>query len=162
MKQKVLLILILVALVFPLHGKTCETHQKNAETLSKIENKQPQILRAKSSKGAKVFFVNLKDGQELSNPIKIQMGSEGIAIEPAGEVKDNSGHHHLLVDLEKIPALDQSLPMNDQILHFGKAQTEAEIQLSPGKHTLQLLLAGGNHVPHDPVVKSKKITIVVK
>ncbi len=122
----------------------------------------PQITRAKSSPGAKVFFVDLKDGAQVSSPLTVKFGVKGIELAPAGEVKDNSGHHHLLIDVDSPPPMDQPLPSTDKIIHYGKAQTEATLTLSPGPHTLQLLFAGGNHVPHDPPVESEKIKVEVK
>jgi hypothetical protein len=94
--------------------------------------------------------------------VTVKFGVEGIELAPAGEVKDNNGHHHLLIDIESLPPLDRPLPATDQIQHFGKAQTETTLTLPPGPHTLQLLFAGGNHVPHDPPVMSDKIHITVK
>jgi len=120
-------------------------------------------IRAKSSPGARVFIIEPKDGEALSNPVKIKFGAEGVTVAKAAEgVHDNSGHHHILLDLNEAPAFDQALPSNEHILHFGQGQTEATIELTPGSHTLQLLLAGGNHIPHDPPVMSEKITITVK
>jgi hypothetical protein len=119
-------------------------------------------LRAKSSPGAAVFFVDLKDGATVTSPLLVKFGAKGLTVAPAGEVKDNSGHHHLLIDVEKLPPMDQPLPVTDKIVHFGKAQDQGTITLSPGPHTLQLLFAGGNHVPLNPPVMSKKIKIVVK
>ena len=106
--------------------------------------------------------MDLKDGATVSNPITVKFGVEGIELAPAGEVKDNSGHHHLLIDLDSPPPMDLPLPATDKIIHYGKAQTEAILNLAPGPHTLQLLFAGGNHVPHDPPVQSEKIKIEVK
>ncbi len=122
----------------------------------------PNLVRAGSHPGARVFLVAPRDGETVTNPVKIQFGIEGIELAPAGEVKENSGHHHLLIDTDPLPPLDQPLPFSDKTLHFGQAQTGAEITLAPGAHTLQLVLAGGNHIPHDPPVVSKKITILVK
>lgn len=122
----------------------------------------PFLPRAKSHSGAKVFFKNLKDGQRVASPVTVQFGSEGIEIDVAGEVKENSGHFHLLIDQKQIPLPDQPLPFSDQVLHFGQAQTETSVNLSQGPHTLQILLAGGNHVPHDPPIFSKKIRVFVK
>ena len=129
-----------------------------------IATSQPEskLARAKSSPGAKVFFVDLKDGDTLTNPVTLKFGVEGIELAPAGEVKDNSGHHHLLIDIDPLPPMDAPLPSTQRIQHFGKAQNETTQEIPPGPHTLQLLFAGGNHVPHDPPVMSSKINITVK
>jgi hypothetical protein len=84
-----------------------------------------------------------------------------MGVAPAGVDKPNSGHHHLLIDTD-LPPLDQPIPNDKNHLHFGLGQTEAYIDLPPGKHTLQLLMGDGDHIPHDPPVMSKKITIVVR
>ncbi|HSA58659.1 MAG TPA: DUF4399 domain-containing protein [bacterium] len=126
-------------------------------------SKAPKIPRAKSSPGARVFIVEPANGAAVTSPITVKFGAEGIELAKAADgIKDNSGHHHLLVDLGQLPPMDQPLPSNEHILHFGQAQTETSINLPPGQHTLQLLLAGGNHVPNDPPVISEKITITVQ
>lgn len=120
------------------------------------------MVRAKSNPQARVLIQEPTNGQTVSSPVTVKFGLEGMELAPAGEVKDGSGHHHLLVDQTALPPMDQPLPFSDQILHFGQAQTEASINLSPGTHTLQLVFADGKHIPHDPPVISEKITVQVK
>ncbi len=117
---------------------------------------------AKSLAGARVFIIEPADGQMVTSPVTIKFGIEGAELAPAGPVKDNSGHHHLLIDMETLPPMDQSLPFNEHVMHFGQAQKEATINLNSGSHTLQLILAGGNHVPLNPPVVSEKVRINVK
>jgi hypothetical protein len=118
--------------------------------------------RTPSPAGAEVYIISPKDGATVNNPVHVQFGLKGMGIAPAGIKYDNTGHHHLLIDTD--PPADQSapLPATDKIVHFGKGQTETTVTLSPGKHTLQLLLADSNHIPHSPPLLSKKITITVK
>ncbi len=113
---------------------------------------------------AQVFFVEPKDGATVSSPVKVVMGVKGIGIAPAGTDKPNTGHHHILIDtdLPKGEAADYPLPADDNHKHFGKGQTEAELTLAPGTHTLQLLVGDANHIPHDPALASPKITVTVK
>lgn len=111
---------------------------------------------------AQVWFVSPKDQSQVSSPVTIIFGSSNLNIAPAGDNQPNSGHHHLLVDMEELPALDMPLPASDQVIHFGKGQTEATIALSPGSHSLQLLLGNYAHVPHSRPVMSEKITVVVE
>ena len=85
-----------------------------------------------------------------------------MGVAPAGNPIPNTGHHHLLIDLAELPDLAKPLAANDNIVHFGAGQTETELSLAPGEHTLQLLLADFSHVPHNPPVISEKITITVK
>jgi Domain of unknown function (DUF4399) len=118
--------------------------------------------RTPSAPGAEVYIISPKDGAVVHNPVRVQFGLKGMGIAPAGIKFDNSGHHHLLIDTD--PPADQSapLPATDKIVHFGKGQTETTLNLSPGNHTLQLLFADLNHIPHSPPLLSKKITITVK
>jgi len=88
------------------------------------------------------------------------MGLSNAGIAPAGVEKAHTGHHHVLIDAD-LPPLDQEVPNDRNHLHFGAGQTEARIELPPGRHTLQLLLGDENHVPHAPPLYSKKITVLV-
>jgi uncharacterized protein DUF4399 len=117
--------------------------------------------RTPSPPGAKVFIIEPKDGATVSSPVTIKFGVEGMEIAPAGSDKANSGHHHLLIDAS-LPDLNEAIPKDETHIHYGKGQTEASVELKPGKHTLQLLLGDKNHIPHDPPVKSDVVTITVK
>lgn len=94
---------------------------------------------------AKVFFSNLKDGQTVSSPFKVEMGVSGMSLEPAGAVKAGSGHHHILIDAGDSLAAGTVVPSDSNHLHFGKAQSETELSLAPGKHTITLQFADGLH-----------------
>ena len=85
-----------------------------------------------------------------------------MTIAPAGTDQPNSGHHHLLIDVAEAPDMKQPLPANEHVVHFGKGQTETQVTLPPGKHTLQLVFANYLHIPHDPPVVSKQFTVTVK
>ena len=113
-----------------------------------------------SPPGAKVEFVDLKDGAVIGPKTTIHFGLHGMGVAPAGTIKANSGHHHLLVDTD-LPPLDQPIPNDENHLHFGGGQTEVELSLPPGPHTLQLLLGDANHVPHTPPVFSDRIHVTV-
>ncbi len=95
--------------------------------------------------GAKVFFKNLKDGATVKSPVKIEFGVEGIALDTAGAIKPASGHHHLLIDAGDSIAAGTVVPKDSTHLHFGKAQSSAEVKLTPGEHTLTLQYADGIH-----------------
>ena len=119
--------------------------------------------RTPSPAGAEVYIISPKDGARVPvGKVLVQFGLKGMGIAPAGIKFDNTGHHHLLVDTDVPADLSKPLPATDKILHFGKGQTETTLtSLTPGKHTLQLVLGDLNHVPHDPAVVSKQITITV-
>jgi len=112
--------------------------------------------------GAKVYFISPADGETVSSPVTVRFGLSGMGVAPAGTAKDHTGHHHLLIDVEEVPPLDKPVPNDDNHMHFGGGQTEASVELSPGMHTLQLLLGDMGHLPHDPPVISEKITIEVQ
>jgi hypothetical protein len=117
--------------------------------------------RMASPADAQVYIISPKDGAKVSSPVTVQFGLKGMGIAPAGVKIENTGHHHLLIDSEAPTDLSQPLPASDKVVHFGKGQTETTVKLTPGKHTLQLLLGDSTHVPHNPPVISKKITITV-
>jgi hypothetical protein len=113
-----------------------------------------------SPPGASVYFVDVKNGAMIGTKTTIHFGLRGMGVAPAGSDKANSGHHHLLIDTE-LPPLDEAIPNDFNHLHFGGGQTEADVTLSPGPHTLQLLLGDKNHVPHSPPVMSEVIHVTV-
>tara|TARA_Y100000741_G_scaffold202839_1_gene154209 strand:+ start:226 stop:624 length:399 start_codon:yes stop_codon:yes gene_type:complete len=110
---------------------------------------------------SKVYFINLKDGDKVENPIFIQFGLSGKGVAPAGVNNENTGHHHLLIDVEAID-FSKPIPSSKNHLHFGGGQTETSIELTAGEHELQLVLGDLYHVPHSPPITSKKIKILVK
>ena len=122
-----------------------------------------------SPEGAKVYFVNLGDGDTVSSPVTVVFGLSGMGVAPAGTDKENTGHHHLLINR---PALGENefgdqefregLPSDENHRHFGAGQTEVTLELPAGTHTLQLVLGDANHIPHDPPVVSDVITITVE
>ena len=111
--------------------------------------------------GAAVYFIDLKDGATVGTTTTIHFGLRGMGVAPAGSEKADSGHHHLLIDVE-LPPLDRPIPNDFNHLHFGAGQTEGTVNLTPGTHTLQLLLGDEAHVPHNPPLMSKPIRVVVR
>ena len=117
--------------------------------------------RSSAPADAKVYLIAPKNGAQVHSPVLVQFGLKGMGIAPAGVKFDNTGHHHLLIDTDAPADLAAPLPANEHVVHFGKGQTETTLTLAPGKHTLQLLFADQNHVPHNPPLLSPKITITV-
>lgn len=111
---------------------------------------------------ARVFITEPADGATVSSPLIVRFGIENMSIAKAGDNVENSGHHHLLINLQELPDLKLPLPATDQLIHFGGGQTETSIELAKGQHTLQLLLGNYLHIPHDKPVISEKITITVE
>jgi hypothetical protein len=117
-----------------------------------------QITRTPAPEGAAVYFIEPSDGDTLPTTFTVKFGLKNMGVAPAGTEKAATGHHHLLID-QDLPPLDQ--PMGGDIMHFGGGQTETEVTLEPGQHSLQLLVGDMNHVPHDPPVYSEQITVTV-
>lgn len=121
------------------------------------------LEREAAPAGAEVYIISPADGATVSNPVTVQFGLKGMGIAPAGIKMDNTGHHHLFIDTNLPDDLSKPIPAVDgKIIHFGKGQTETTLTLTPGKHTLQLLLGDYLHVPLNPSVESKRITITVR
>ncbi len=118
--------------------------------------------RTKAPKDADVY-IGWPQNNAVVSPthIKVWFGTRNFGVAPAGVDTPNTGHHHLLIDVP-LPPLDQPIPNDRNHLHFGLGQTETFIDLPPGRHTLQLLMGDANHVPHDPPVMSRQITILVR
>ena len=119
------------------------------------------LPRTASPEGARVFFITPSDGATVSNPVQIEFGIEGMSVVKAGDATPASGHHHLIIDAE-LPDLGMPIPANDNYIHFGYGSTATEITLEPGQHTLQMLLGDHLHIPHDPPLKSDRITVYVE
>lgn len=111
--------------------------------------------------GAKVMFKNLKQGDNVSSPFKVEMGVEIIKIDTAGPIVAGTGHHHIFIDGPDSLAAGQTIPKDSTHLHFGKGQTETELTLPPGKHRLTLQFADGAHRSYGGKLATA-ITITVK
>jgi hypothetical protein len=132
-----------------------------ADYINEPASAPASVPRTPSPAGARVFIISPADGATVSSPVLVEFGVEGMAIVPAGTVHPDAGHHHLLVDTDP-PALDQPIPKDANHIHFGDGSASIELNLEPGTHTLQLLLADHAHIPHDPPVVSEKISITIQ
>lgn len=119
------------------------------------------VPRTPSPDGARLYFISPRAGEEVERRFTVRFGLSGMGVAPAGVTYPNSGHHHLLIDAAE-PDPGQAVPADENHRHFGRGQTEAQIELPPGTHTLQLVLGDANHIPHDPPVVSERITITVR
>jgi len=122
---------------------------------------QHELPRAEAPEGAEVYIISPKDGATVESPVTVVFGLRGMGVAPAGVDLPNTGHHHIVIDAPT-PDLDKPIPTDDHHKHFGGGQTEVTLELSPGQHTLQLVLGDRNHVPHKNAVVSQAITITVK
>lgn len=121
----------------------------------------PALPTHKAPADAKVYIISPVDGATVGRTVTVRFGLSGMGVAPAGIEKERTGHHHLLIDVATLPAAGQPIPNDAHHKHFGGGQTETVLHLKPGTHTLQLELGDANHVPFDPPVVSKKITIHV-
>ncbi len=113
--------------------------------------------------GARVYIVSPEAGATVTSPVTIVFGLEGMGVAPAGVEAENTGHHHLLIDISPEDLdLSTALPADDNVRHFGGGQTQVTVELEPGEHSFQLLLGDHNHVPHDPPVLSEVVTFTVE
>ena len=122
-----------------------------------------------SPDGAKVYFINLSDGDSVEAPFVVNFGLSGMGVAPAGTEKENTGHHHIFINrpplgegADDAELMGNGVPTDDNHKHFGGGQTEVTLDLPAGTHTLQLVLGDEFHVPHNPPVVSEVITITVK
>ena len=111
--------------------------------------------------GAKVYFKNLKNGQTVTSPFKVEMGVDGMKLDTAKSMEASSGHHHLLIDAEDSIPAGQIVPNNEHHKHFGKAQTSTDLTLPAGKHVLTLQFADGLHRSYGGQLAAT-ITVTVK
>lgn len=119
-----------------------------------------ELERTPAPTGAEVYLISPANGATVSSPVTLRFGLRGMGVAPAGIDKANTGHHHVLIDTD-LPPLGLPLPNDAQHRHFGGGQTEASLELTPGEHTLQLVLGDARHIPHEPPVVSEKIVLVV-
>lgn len=162
MKNLVIAIVIIaiIALIYTQFNKT-DKAPVAAETTTETTTETASLISSAPA-NADVFILEPGDGATVSSPVTIRFGLANIKIAPAGDNQHHSGHHHLLIDVDELPDMTQPIPANEQFIHYGLGQTEATIELAPGKHSLQLLLGNYLHIPHEPAVISKKITITVE
>jgi hypothetical protein len=121
----------------------------------------PALPRTAAPAGALTYLLSPANGATVASPVTVRFGLRGMGVAPAGVTTPNTGHHHLLIDVATPPPDDLPIPNDANHRHFGLGQTEAELTLTPGQHTLQLVLGDALHVPHQPPVRSQMITITV-
>lgn len=122
----------------------------------------PSLPVTQAPSGAGVYIISPSDDATVEQEFTVRFGLKGMGVAPAGVSKEHTGHHHLLVDVKELPAAGQPIPSDATHIHFGGGQTQTSLKLAPGTHTLQLELGDQNHVPFNPPLVSKKITVHVK
>jgi hypothetical protein len=114
-----------------------------------------------ASEDAYLYFITPRDGERVTGSFRVRFGLRNMGVTHAGDNTPSMGHHHLLVDIADPPDLAEPIPQDKKHLHFGKGQTEAVLELPPGRHTLQLVLGDGDHKPFTPSVASMPVQITV-
>ena len=112
--------------------------------------------------GPRAYIISPENGATLSNPVTVRFGLSGVGVAPAGVERENTGHHHLLIDVEELPDFNKPIPSDEHHHHFGGGQTEVTLDLAPGTHHLQLLLGDHHHIPHNPAILSESVVITVE
>lgn len=107
------------------------------------------------------YIISPVDGATVDSPVVVVFGLKGFGVAPAGTVKEDTGHHHLIIDAP-LPDLSQPIPANDNYRHFGGGQTQTSVDLAPGSHRLQILLGDHAHLPHEQPIYSEVINITVR
>jgi len=120
-----------------------------------------QLPRTAAPGDAMAYILSPSDGAEVRSPFTVRFGLRGMGVAPAGVQAPDTGHHHLLINVDDLPDESVPLPATDSIRHFGKGQTETELDLAPGEYRLQLTLGDALHIPHSPPVRSEIVTITV-
>jgi hypothetical protein len=117
--------------------------------------------RTAAPKDAYLYIIWPTDGTHVKGAFWCRFGLRDMGVTHAGDATPNTGHHHLLIDVDETLDVNVPIPSDKKHLHYGAGQTEARLDLPPGPHTLQLVLGDTEHIPFDPPVVSKKVRIVV-
>lgn len=143
--------------------------EKEAPAPEQAKSKKGKSKKGKSKsktselavpEGAKVFFVEPATGAEVTSPVKVKFGIEGMQVKPAGKLEAGTGHHHIVIGPAGIEA-GKAVPKNETHIHYGGGQTEAELELEPGTYSLTMQFADGNHISYGPKMAAT-VEIVVK
>ena len=169
MKNIILLLVVLVICAGIIYWQQLETPEPmavNSETMPVAQEGSSsaaiELPTSASASDARVFIISPDNGATVSSPVQVKFGIENMNVSPAGVDAPNSGHHHLLINMDELPDLSAPLPATESLIHFGGGQTETTIELPSGTHTLQLVLGNYLHIPHTQPVVSEKITITVE
>ena len=106
-----------------------------------------------------IYFHAPHDGDTVSTTLTVSFGLRNYGVAPAGVKMSNTGHFHVLIDAEA-PAPGVVVPADAKHIHYGMGQIEATITLTPGTHTLRLVLADHEHrvISRDLVSKPIRVT----
>ena len=162
---KKLFTVALISVAFVACNNTTETQEEAVEENNHEHDHGAMTEEASADAlyvpaNARVYFANLKDGETVSSPFIVQFGIEGMEVRAAGEIIKGTGHHHIIID-DAATDSGTIVPADDTHIHFGGGQTETELTLAPGTHTLTLQFANGIHQSFGPQM-SATISVIVK
>lgn len=140
--------------------ETAETEETAVEEVEEEVQIELKGAAAELKEGQKVFFVSPEDGAELSSPVYVEFGVEGMEVEPAGELSLDKGHHHIIVN-EGFLSKGTVIPNDELHIHYGKGQTSDSLELEPGEYQLTMQFADGLHNSYGEQM-SATINITVK
>ena len=141
-------------------NKSSESESEAKETMTHAHEKSQDTKELTIPEGARVFFANIQSGDVVNSPVSIQFGIDGMEVEPAGELNQGKGHHHLIITGGAVPA-GTVVPADSVNIHYGQGQTETEIELAPGQYLLTMQFADGYHQSYGEQM-SETIEIVVE
>lgn len=134
------------------YSSSSDGQQLGLDRRSAISAAMAAMLTAASptyAKGPKnsVYFSNVNDGDTVPRKFTYKFEVTGYELSPAADgLKEGTGHHHLVIDGPKaFVDKGEPIPFDATHKHFGKAQTEGELELEPGKHKITLQFANANH-----------------
>lgn len=107
---------------------------------------------------SRVFFIEPKDGEIVSNPVQLKWDADNFVIEPAGEFREDAGHLHIIIDSPCVSA-GEVIPSDESHIHFGGGQTQTEMVLPSGERRLCLQMGDGLH---RALTLTQEITITVQ
>lgn len=160
MKIKFIALTLAVTAFIACKQKPKEDEHAKDSAAAQTENHEDHSTTAPTNTEKGVFFVNLKDGDAVKSPVIVEMGVNGMEVEPAGEKHDGKGHHHIIIDGAGVET-GRPVAKNPTHIHYGAGQTSDTLDLTAGKHTLTLQFADGLHQSYGPEW-SKTITITVE
>jgi len=119
------------------------------------------LAQTPSPHDAYLYIIWPNEGERIKGGFWCRFGLRNMGVTRAGDTTKNTGHHHLLIDVDTPLDPNEPIPQNKNHLHFGAGQTEVRLELPPGPHTLQLVLGDAEHRLFKPPVISKKVRITV-
>ncbi len=134
--------------------------QSEAPKPAETQTEEQEVDYLSIPEGARVYFENLQDGDEVSSPFTVMMGVEGMSVDPAGPLIEHSGHHHIIINGGPLP-LGEVIPMDPQNLHYGDGSMEATLELEPGEYTLTMQFGNGHHQSYGEAM-SAQVSVIVK